>query len=301
MPRITTEAGEETKSCPICLKPAVIAREFARREAEVISLMRCQQCSCEYLAPQPSDAWLSEEYENYYSRRRASIPRAKAPYFDDLLQDLGYDFSNKKVIDIGAAEGDLIFALTHRWPSVQAVALEADPESRAFFDDLRCDYFNTGISEWLHAEHQERFDYIFLFDLLEHVRDPVHVVRELSRCHLSRGGVFVATFPAASLLSRKVLGRFWPQYKVEHLFYFSPAAILCIEDACGLRRLGLRPLTKRLPLEYFLGVGSEFGPDPVRWLSRAARSLTPTKLGGIRIPLRLGEYLWTAEKGWDVG
>jgi SAM-dependent methyltransferase len=262
----------------------------------VLNLMHCTGCSCEYLAPQPSDAWLSEEYSNYYSRRRASISRAKVPFFEGLLQDLGREFSNKRVIDVGAAEGDLIFALTRRWPSVHAVALEANPESRAFFQDLRCDYFNTDIVEWLEAGHQERFDYIFLFDLLEHVRDPMHVVQELARCHVRRGGIFVATFPAASLSSRKILRRFWPQYKVEHLFYFSSGAIQCIEEACGLRRVGLRPLTKRLPLDYLLTVGSEFGPDLTQWACRAARSIAPFRLGGIRVPLRLGEYLWIAEK-----
>lgn len=295
MPRIRRLPREGTYPCPICAQEGNISREFKRRQDEVLNLMGCPGCGCEYLAPQPSSSWLSEEYHRYYERRFSSVERPKDLFFDELLTGLNRDFSDKKVLDIGAAEGDLIFALTNRWPAVDAYAIEGNPEAGMYFDRLPCTYYNTDIADWLKEGHQKHFDYIFLFDLLEHVRDPVGIVRDLAQKHLLPGGLMVGTFPSVSSLSKKVLGRLWFQYKVEHLFYFSDRAVTRLEEAGGMQRVALREVFKKLPMDYFLSVGAEFGPKFTTSCCRLVQRIIPSGLGRVRIPLMVGEYLWIAE------
>ena len=128
--------SDDIDRCKICRGQGQVLREFERRDCEVLNLVRCTVCSCEYLAPQPSPGRLAEEYRRYPITRVSSMDHPKTRFFEELLLDLGYDFTNKKVMDIGAAEGDLIFALTNRWPSVNAFAVEGNPEFRAFFHAL---------------------------------------------------------------------------------------------------------------------------------------------------------------------
>ena len=90
--------------------------------------------------------------------------------------------------------------------------------------------------------------------------------------------------------------RFWPQYKVEHLFYFSPGAVSRLEKAGELQRVALCLLRKRLPLDYLLSVACEFGPEPTWRFFRVARRIIPSALGRIRVPLMLGESLWIATR-----
>jgi hypothetical protein len=86
----------------------------------------------------------------------------------------------------------------------------------------------------------------------------------------------------------------WPQYKPEHLFYFSRGAVAEMARQANLSTVVLESLSKSLPVGYFLSVGSNFGPAPVRSLSKLVRAMTPSILRRVQIPLRLGEWLWVA-------
>lgn len=299
MRRTPRSSADAPRRCPLCGRTGHILREFGRRGGEVLFLLRCEGCSSEYLDPQPSSEWLAEEYRDYYSRRDALAESPKRVFFEGLLDSLACDFSQRRVIDVGAAEGELLAALKRRWPDAQAFALEAHPDARPFLERLECHYQEVDVADWLEQRPAERFDFIFLLDVLEHLHDPLAAIRDLAQHHLRPAGRIVASFPVASSASRRILGRLWPQYKVEHLFYFSPAAVSRLEEAGQLRRLALRPLHKKLSLAYFLAVGAAFGPTLTRRASRIARWILPPALVRLRLPLGIGESLWIAVRDDD--
>ncbi len=287
----------QTKPCPVCGGNGRRLRKFAEKEREVLSLFSCERCFSEFLFPQPSAAWLNTEYENYYSKKRHSVAdHPKRPYFSGLLSMLNINFSHKKVLDIGAAEGDLIIELKRLWASADAYAVDVHPDTAAYFSNCDCTYYNADILEWLGRQSNPRFDCVFILDVLEHLPDPTGAIQALTGNCLKPGGTVVGTFPAVTSPSRKILSRLWPQYKVEHLAYFSERGVRQLEKAGNLKRACLVPLKKSLPLNYLLKVGGQVGPRPVKQCCRAIAGLVPRALGNLRFGLRLGEYLWIAEK-----
>ncbi len=175
-------------------------------------------------------------------------------------------------------------------------AVESNPESLAHYADLKCEVIRESVETWIAAQHPRKFNALLLFDLLEHLRNPVATLSQLSANHLEPGAIVIATFPNVESWSRRLLGRLWFQYKVEHLFYFSRSSVCELGRRAGLQTVTLRPLRKKFPISYFLAVGSHFGPRPFQRIARLVRLLTPQAVARLSIPLSLGEWLWVARK-----
>lgn len=283
-------------SCPLCHFEASFLREFEEREKEKLKLHRCTVCKCEFLHPQPSNQWLGEEYRGYYQKRLTKFDRPRQEFFKSVLIQSKYDFNGKRVLEIGSGEGDCVAAINSLWPTAKVTAVEANKECEFFFKSLNCDLVTKSLEAWLETEDKQSFDFILLFDLLEHLRNPNETLSKLVQNNLAPNGKIIATFPNASSALRKTLGRFWPQYKVEHLFYFSKESVAILGDGAALSTKNLAPLSKVLPVDYLLAVGSEFGPKELRKSSAFFRKLVPFSLKKMRFPIRLGEWLWIAER-----
>ncbi|MFC1512738.1 hypothetical protein ACFL4S_01690, partial [bacterium] len=105
-----------------------------------------------------------------------------------------------------------------------------------------------------------------------------------------------ATFPNVDSISRKVLRRCWPQYKLEHLYYFSKISVLKMSEVLGLKTIVLKPLMKKLPIDYYLSVGSNFGPETVKKITKIVKAVTPGFISRIEMPMFFGEWLFIVKK-----
>ena len=87
------------------------------------------------------------------------------------------------------------------------------------------------------------FDAVTLIDVLEHVPDPAALLATVHG-RLAPGGVLAAVLPNAASLTRRLLGRRWPHYAPEHLFFWTPAALARQLAAAGFEvreiRTGIR-------------------------------------------------------------
>lgn len=287
--------------CPLCTSArARASRSFAKRGAERLALARCPDCRCEFLWPQPSDSWLGEEYKDYYARRASLLKRPKIPYFTSLLGSLDLPQAAMNVLELGSGEGDAVAAINQVWPEASVTAVESHPDAPELYRDLRCELRNVSVERWLSGSEagdgarRKRYDLILLFDLIEHLRDPKAALRTLVQRDLAPGGMILATFPNSESLTRRLLGRLWFHYTVQHLFYFSRASVEALESSLGLRNRLLEPLTKNFPVDYFLAVAANFGPPLIRNFFALLRRVLPAKLGRTFIRLRVGDWLWIA-------
>lgn len=80
------------------------------------------------------------------------------------------------------------------------------------------------------------YSIITLFDLLEHVDNPIDFLCQV-KTHLTHNGICVIRTPNLSSIEREIFGRFYHSIKYEHLHYFSPKMMLNI-----LEQVGLKPL-----------------------------------------------------------
>jgi len=265
-----------------------------------VALYACGVCAMEMLYPQPGDEALFSEYEDYFSRReqfsRDRFPKER--FFRELLIE-NADLirpSRREIsaLELGAGGGDFVRAFNSVFAGVPITAVERNPASSERFEALDCIYVSSAVEEFL-SVNEMRYDMIFLFDLLEHLRDPAGTLCSIASITRS-GGRVVLTAPATDSAIKAVLGRLWPQYKLEHIFYFSTGSLGRLGEMAGLDELGIMRLAKRLPVSYLLSVGANFGPLPLRVLARVASKLVPAALYDWNIRLRFGEALAVYEK-----
>jgi SAM-dependent methyltransferase len=81
------------------------------------------------------------------------------------------------------------------------------------------------------------FDVVVLFDVLEHLFDPLKVMQAVNRV-LKKGGVLFMGTPNYEALARKMLGRSWSIISpVDHLYYFTEGSLQKLLVQAGFRNV----------------------------------------------------------------
>lgn len=134
----------------------------------------------------------------------------------------------RTLLDVGAANGLLVEEAT--LAGLQAVGVEPSESLSAEARERGVDVL-TGVLP--HPELADRqFDAVTLVDVIEHVPDPVELLR-LARARVAPDGcVFVVTPDIASLAAR-VLGRRWWHLRLAHVVYFTRATLTRALDEAG--------------------------------------------------------------------
>jgi hypothetical protein len=282
-------------TCPYCRSPGIRVREFQQRTTERLCLWRCGSCQCEFLEPQPSDAWLAHEYSGYFQMREGQTPAPKARLCRMILEKLGPLPHSPQALEIGGGEGHFVRELltSHPTCSITLVEPQADP---AIFPKDKVTVYNMLVEEWMNTQGPAQYDVIVAMDLIEHLREPVEVIRQLVNTHLKPGGTLIITTPNARSIFRRCLGRLWPHYKVEHLTYPSVKALCRLSSECGLHIRELQGLAKPLQIGYLITILKNFGPQAVRTIGRIIDALCPAFMRPWHVRIPSGELLFVATR-----
>lgn len=130
-----------------------------------------------------------------------------------------------------------------------------------------------------------QFDIVFLADVIEHVPDPVQLLRD-ARALVAPGGVLLVVTPDAGSVARLLLGKRWWHFRLAHVGYFDARSL---SEACSRARLSV---VGRLRAKWFFRV-SYLAERVVRYLplGAAERLLHTTALGrrvgAVVVPLNL--------------
>lgn len=231
VPRIglaTSPAGSRPLlDCPVCGRQPGTSW-LRQSEWEIL---RCSRCELAMTWPRPSADLLAEIYSSrdYYATRemddeasQATITRAR-----EILAH--HSRPVRRVLDFGAGEGHLVAAF--RSLGIEAEGVEPSAagrrEARRRYDlDLREDLF-TG--------RPDPVDLVVLLHSLEHVPDPVGVLRSLGEWIHPDGTLFIEVPNAGSFEMRRTEGRKKILDVPVHLFHFTPETLSRVVEAAGLR------------------------------------------------------------------
>lgn len=268
--------------CPVCGS----SRAALRYRITRFRVYDCQDCALVYLWPQLDEREVREMFSRLYTEGEGSVPELRSYYAftyedrpDNPLVQLyeqwldGIEAVRKpgRLLDIGCGTG-LFLAVARRrgWePHGIDDCAEAIAHARSHFG---LDVSNGEFGDF--AAQGQRFDAVTMWDIIEHARDPVGLLRA-ARGVLAPGGVIGISTPnqrsvldvVAGALYRASLGRVtWPLEKFyieQHFLYFSPATLEAALARAGLglvtlrreltdlRRLTLTPLNKAALLGMF--------------------------------------------------
>ena len=256
-------------ACPICQSRRLhyaFSRNFRR-------MVRCAECGLMLVNPQPTDEELEAIYGAGYflgdgdeggADRVAAMKAATARrYLADIARYRGE--SGGTLLEIGCGRGELIAEaekLGYQVTGVEISPAAADGARRRIRGGaIVCGQVDSaGLTP-------ASFDVCVLSDVLEHVRDPVALLKSVHRMLKPGATLFVAT-PSLDSWSARLLRQNWMEFKPEHLTYFDANTIQSALFQSGFAGAIVRPGWKVLNLAY---VSEHFGRFQVPMVGGAVR------------------------------
>lgn len=216
------------------------------------------------------DAFCSEE-----GAMRATSPEIASQYtrlIEQAAEDLVWRRS--RILDYGAGEGYLTARLKELGAEVVAVEPYGTPPVAA--DGT------TAYRSLDELDDEEPFDGIVMTEVIEHLSDPLEVVRKLRSLLRNDGWCFVTTPNVESLKSRLLRGRWSERRKRGHLYLFSQHGL-----ERGLRQAGFERVTSCR--------------GTVSFSSSKGRSLLQRLLQRMRLDGQLRVMAWNVGGGSHLG
>ncbi len=211
-----------------------------------------------------------------------------------FLRALGFlgAASGSRLLDVGCAQGELAevavrLGMTVTGIDFNAKAIEVAKE-RVPAASFTCGELDPVIVG-------RGWDVVTMFDFIEHVRSPVSTLSAVAEILASNGQLLIST-PRVGSGVHRVTGRFWPQYREEHLVLFSLDGMRVALARAGMTMVMVTPTTKYISAAYLMGQASAYGPPPVRALARSSRRLLRAKAAHALVPFRFGEMTVVAAR-----
>jgi len=250
--------------CPLC--GAGKARPFLRRPE--LRVLRCP-CGLAFAADDcPAEAY-GADYFRKWGNPSAGLVAMKKRTYRRILAGVTRP-GVRRVVDVGCALGWSLDAAREAGlePAGVEVSEHAAREAGRRHDVRRsAGAFEAGA-----------FDAATLVDVIEHVRDPVGLLRETCRL-LKPGGLLALTTPDLSSLSARWMGSRWPYVIPEHVVYFDRATIRRALRQAGFEPFRIGPARKSLRADYVASILEARGDALGRWSSRLARLLRGLEIG----------------------
>jgi SAM-dependent methyltransferase len=191
-----------------------------------------------------------------------------------------------KVLDIGAGDGAFLTQLLLRgYENLEGVEPSAAPLEAAHPEirpHLRQDVFRADD----YPPHS--LGLATCFQTLEHVPDPLQLVRGVHRL-LRSDGAFAIAVHNRRAWTAQILGRRSPIYDVEHLQLFCPRTAATLLARAGFRRIHVTTLRNRYPLRYWL----RLFPLPTATKGRLLQVVGRNWLGRVNLSISAGNlFCW---------
>jgi len=274
---LQAEGRHPLSSCPLCGE-ARLDHAFSAGDQR---LFRCAACALLMSNPQPSAAELSAIYDADYflgaptPEGRSQLARLKAAsargYLDELRRYRGPH--GGRLLEVGCGTGDFLAEAQAAGFDVTGVEVSADA-ARAAGARLGETAVRVGELPAL-APQLGTFDVCVLWDVLEHARNPLDLLRT-ARGLLRPGGVLALATPSLDSWSARLLGKRWMEIKPEHLFYFDRRTLQGALFRTGFEGVIVRPGWKVLSLDYVALHFERFTVPGFTPLLRLARRLVPS-------------------------
>ena len=230
---VPDDRSGEPSVCPACgsalrFREAQAARDYVTGDA--FSVVRCSSCDVAWTHPRP------EDMDRYYPPRyRRYVPVVTATLSLLYLWRVS-NWSRAcgkpgKALEIGCGDGVMLNALRARgW---QVCGTERTAEMAAIARE------RYGIQVYVPPDGpvagRDAFDLVILFQVLEHLPDPVATLHE-ARGFLTPHGRIVVGVPNLSSWQSRFGRDGWLHLDVpRHLVHFNPASLAATANRAGLR------------------------------------------------------------------
>jgi 2-polyprenyl-3-methyl-5-hydroxy-6-metoxy-1,4-benzoquinol methylase len=110
-----------------------------------------------------------------------------------------------------------------------------------------------------------KFDVVLIVDVIEHVSDPVGLLRDAADA-LTNDGILLVVTPDVRSIAARLLGHRWWHFRLAHVGYFSSATMQKAAASVGLKVLAKHRAVWFFPVQYVATRLERY--LPVAWLNR---------------------------------
>jgi 2-polyprenyl-3-methyl-5-hydroxy-6-metoxy-1,4-benzoquinol methylase len=245
-------------------------------------IVRCRQCGLVYVNPQRKPADILDDYESVVDTRYLDEQAARVATFARNIRPLeklvGHeadqraggrrDTNHPRLLDVGAHVGVFVEVASGRgW---EACGLEP---SRWAVEQGRGRGLNMIQGTLRDAElDAASYDALTMWDVVEHLVDPMADLVEAARLLKPGGVLLVHTINIDSALAR-LMGKRWPWLVEMHNYFFSPDTLGAMAEKAGLEVRSSHTQGRYLHLGYLLSRLSGFNATLGKWAEGAAKTL----------------------------
>lgn len=283
----STDTGRRSgSSCPLCgggeAKPLFLKSGY--------SIVRCSTCGLQHVKPMPTDDEVRAHYQDpgYFRGGGdqgyddyAQVRKALVPLFRRRMQQIATAFPQSgRLLDYGCAAGYFLeVARESGWDVVGLEISENMAEQTARRLGVRVGFSLQDLAG-------QRFEVVTLWEVVEHLRDPVHVLGEL-RGLLRPNGLLALSTPNTGHWQAESQPASWDGYRPpSHLTFFTAVTLKRLLTQSGFTGVSI---TRTAPL-----------PPLPRWLERLSVPLRQSVASGRARPWPLALLAWRAVRllGW---
>jgi 2-polyprenyl-3-methyl-5-hydroxy-6-metoxy-1,4-benzoquinol methylase len=254
-------------ACPFCGRLGDILHtemvDWLNGVPESWGMRKCLSCAVAWLDPQPVADDIPQLYARYYTHHANQpatyLGRLQPQVSKAVLARLGYPVMAPKrilprllsyfpfakrvallnvvglsaseggsLLDVGCGNGELIARLHSLGWKVSGVDFDASAVSYA-----RSQHLDVRLGTIADIQETERYDVIVLSHVIEHVADPVQLLRDCGKCLRPGTGRIIIFTPNINSAGHARFEKYWRGLEVpRHFILFSPAGLrMCIERA----------------------------------------------------------------------
>ena len=295
---MASSTQERQETCAVCGTTQRFMFEYQKHW-----YYRCPKCALVSTYSLPDSATIEAHYArkfksgNYqlfrdFSQEYMRVYDGFVQILDHRLAGYGLKWQGLKVLDVGCFTGEFL-ELLQAW-GADVYGLELQSQAVEIANQklpgriFQADVFSNNFP-------QMRFDIVTLLGVIEHVVDPLRLLRRSTELLQGEGVVMVQTPNSASFLARMMRG-LWPPYApIEHIHLFSEQSLTLALDMLGFGDVIVKPHWKRLPIAYAYRMLQNFGPEWYR-LFKPIYGLLPRRVTKASLPFYVGEMIVTARK-----
>lgn len=214
------------------------------------TIYNCQKCNTDSIFPDPSYELIQKFHDESYvsAYKDESFRGFKIKDFKNIFNKINTTKKIKTSLEIGCANAYLTEYLLDI--GVDAYGIEIE-KAVAGLAQKRLSKKIIFTGDFTVMNFGKRFDLIVMFDLLEHIKDPIEALKIVKKILKPSGHALILT-PNIETWKRTFFKKFWTGYYLEHFNCFSGKSMRHLAKVTGLKMVNLENYHKLVNFHYFI-------------------------------------------------
>lgn len=185
----------------------------------------CKECGLSYLNPRWTEESLIDfyvnDYDNYYRPSMDKVLKENSlymPIYNRLKKENFLAGKVDAILDIGSGEGTNLQYLLDKIPNANYFAIEPSPKCQETLKSMGIKILARDIGANLDKEYDSYFDLIIMRHVFEHFRDPVEMLKKVSKLLKENGVLYIAVPNSLNFGKHSLLDHC---FRAVHTYYFN--------------------------------------------------------------------------------